>query len=207
MVMIMEMAVENLADATQHASPGYVMPSHSGLKMDDRGWTLDDVENALTSPEAIVGTFDSKTQDPATAFYIDSNNCVIQNNVTLEIIQISNRNDPNWVGPLNPNYDGPWDPTIYTHKEVLMSIKDTIREYLPGRHREKGGEMYFTLDDAKDLLKLAKSSGWLVFGVEYFIEVDRVHYSPVGVDYWPDNVSMEARYKELGNCTRTASGR
>jgi len=78
-----------------------------------------------------------------------------------------------------------------------MSIKDTIREYLPDRHREKGGEMYFTLDDAKDLLKLAKSSGWLIFGVEYFIEVDRVHYSRVGVDYWPDNVSMEDRYKEL----------
>ncbi|WP_429244211.1 colicin E5-related ribonuclease [Luteibacter sp. 621] len=40
--------------------------------------------------------------DPATAYYSRSGGYVVRNDVTGDIVQISNRNDPGWKAPWGP---------------------------------------------------------------------------------------------------------
>lgn len=74
--------------------------------MPRRGWTKQDVSDVVNNPAKTAATRDtrhradgSRENDPATA-YIDNNGAyVVRNDVTGEIVQISNRNDPNWQSP------------------------------------------------------------------------------------------------------------
>jgi len=61
----------------------------------------------IANPDRIVATRDTrwnddsktKRDDPATAYIATDGNYAVRNNVDGTIVQISDRNDPNWVAP------------------------------------------------------------------------------------------------------------
>jgi RHS repeat-associated protein len=75
-------------------------------QLDKRGWTKDDVNGTIANPDRTVATTDSRYQpdgtrlnDPATAYVNKDGSYVVRNNKSGDIVQISNRNDPNWKSP------------------------------------------------------------------------------------------------------------
>ena len=83
---------------------------HIGVKirkqMVIRGWTIASIEEAIRHPARTVPTRDTRhvpgggrMHDPATAYIHLDGSYVVQNDSTGEIVQISNRNDPDWQSP------------------------------------------------------------------------------------------------------------
>lgn len=75
-------------------------------QMGGRGWTRDLIDDTLRSPSRTVVTRDTRwtsagtrMDDPATAYVRTDRTYVVRNDITGDIVQISNRNDPNWVAP------------------------------------------------------------------------------------------------------------
>lgn len=75
-------------------------------QMGKRGWTDDLIEDTLNKPHKTKAWTDTRHQkdgtkknEPATAYIRKDGSYVVRNNNTGEIVQISNRNDPNWIAP------------------------------------------------------------------------------------------------------------
>jgi hypothetical protein len=73
--------------------------------MPRRGWSQADVVQALSQPVRTVATTDQRhlpgggrMNAPATAYVRSDGSYVVRNDVTGEIIQVSDRNNPNWLG-------------------------------------------------------------------------------------------------------------
>jgi Colicin E5 ribonuclease domain len=71
-----------------------------------RGWDKVDVLNAISDPARKIATKDTRflpggkrMSDPATAYYSRNGGYVVRNDVNGDIVQISNRNNPNWSAP------------------------------------------------------------------------------------------------------------
>ena len=78
-----------------------------GKQMKKRGWTEEAIQETLNNPVRTVKTRDRRwlpgadgpLDDPATAYYASDGSYVVRNDKTGAIIQISNKNDSNWVAP------------------------------------------------------------------------------------------------------------
>ena len=77
--------------------------------MTKRGWTRVDIEQSLADPHRVVDTTDrwwradgSRRQDAAKAYIREDGHYVVKNEVDGTIVQISNRNKPNWTSPFGP---------------------------------------------------------------------------------------------------------
>ena len=75
-------------------------------QMAKRGWTIADIEDTLRNAAKTVPTRDTRhlpddtrLDDPATAYIRQDGHYVIRNDLTGDIVQISNRNDPGWKSP------------------------------------------------------------------------------------------------------------
>ncbi|TGL66538.1 TIGR04388 family protein [Leptospira kmetyi] len=75
-------------------------------QMEKRGWTVEKIDSVVNSPSKMVDTWDtrwkpdgSKVNDPATAYINADGSYVVRNNRTGEIVQVSDRFDPNWKAP------------------------------------------------------------------------------------------------------------
>ncbi len=75
-------------------------------QMDKRGWTQTDIDDTIANPTRTVETRDTrwnpdgtKNNDPATAYYDADGNYVIKNDVTGDIVQVSDKTDPDWKAP------------------------------------------------------------------------------------------------------------
>jgi YD repeat-containing protein len=76
-------------------------------QMKKRGWTEEDVEDTIENPARTAKTRDTRNledgsgqrDDPATAYVRDDGSYVIRNDVDGTVVQVSNRNDPNWKNP------------------------------------------------------------------------------------------------------------
>jgi Colicin E5 ribonuclease domain len=76
-------------------------------QLKQRGWTEKDVEDTIENPARTAKTRDTRNledgggrrDDPATAYVRDDGSYVIQNDVDGTVVQVSNRNDPNWKNP------------------------------------------------------------------------------------------------------------
>ena len=74
---------------------------------DKRGWTEEDIVQVIDKPEKKVKTKDTrwnndsktKRNDPATAYFDADGNYVVRNDVDGTIVQVSNKNDPDWKDP------------------------------------------------------------------------------------------------------------
>ncbi|CUH97800.1 hypothetical protein P22_3946 [Propionispora sp. 2/2-37] len=76
-------------------------------QMEKRGWSNEMVDDAINNSVRTVKTVDTrnnpltgtKNNDPATAYYSKDGGYVVRNDRTGDIVQVSDRNDPNWVAP------------------------------------------------------------------------------------------------------------
>ena len=72
-------------------------------QMVQRGWTDASIRDTIQSPARTGETVDDRTvegqkrDDPATAYFRDDGSYVIRNDRTNEIVQLSDRNDPDWT--------------------------------------------------------------------------------------------------------------
>jgi Colicin E5 ribonuclease domain len=71
-----------------------------------RGWTITSIEQTIQYPARTVATRDTRRlpgggrmNDPATAYINLDSSYIVQNDRTGEIVQISNKNDPDWQSP------------------------------------------------------------------------------------------------------------
>ncbi|OYV96123.1 MAG: hypothetical protein B7Z73_01265 [Planctomycetia bacterium 21-64-5] len=65
--------------------------------MQSRGWTVQDIDDVLNNPNASRPATNRATGNAATAYFRADGHYVVRDDVTTDIVQISNRNDPNWV--------------------------------------------------------------------------------------------------------------
>lgn len=94
---------------TNRAASGLVYSLSDKIRrqMVERGWEVADIDSVLSAPARTVKTPDWRPlrdgaridHDPATAYIRADGHYVVRNNLTDEIIQISNRFDPNWKAP------------------------------------------------------------------------------------------------------------
>ncbi|PLR85757.1 colicin E5-related ribonuclease, partial [Bacillus sp. V33-4] len=74
-------------------------------QMKKRGWDDDSINNTINSPSRTVITRDTrwtnngKMDDPATAYIRNDGSYVVRNDRTGDIVQVSDRFDPNWASP------------------------------------------------------------------------------------------------------------
>jgi hypothetical protein len=66
-------------------------------QMGSRGWDSGTINDTIQSPTATSPATNKATGGSATAYFNSDGSYVVRDNTTGTIIQISNRNDPNWV--------------------------------------------------------------------------------------------------------------
>ena len=74
----------------------HITPKIAG-QMARRGWTTELIHGVVNAPFATRVALNRATGNAATAFFTKEGFYVVKDNVTNEIIQISNRLDPGWV--------------------------------------------------------------------------------------------------------------
>ena len=95
-----------------HVSPDYETqftfdPNKIGKQMSKRGWTEKLIQDTLDNPRRVVKTRDTRwlpgtdgpLNEPATAYFASDGSYVVRNDLSGEIVQISNKFDPDWVCP------------------------------------------------------------------------------------------------------------
>ncbi|MCL2779808.1 MAG: hypothetical protein FWD73_17595, partial [Polyangiaceae bacterium] len=77
-------------------------------QMAKRGWDRDDIDKLIENPHSTKNVRDTRhlpggglEDDPATAYIDQQGHYVIRNDRTGDIVQVSNRHDPNWIAPWN----------------------------------------------------------------------------------------------------------
>lgn len=76
-------------------------------QMGKRGWTTDSLESVIANPSKTVVTKDTRfdpvsgtrLNDPATGYVAKDGSYVVRNDRTGAIVQVSDKNDKNWVAP------------------------------------------------------------------------------------------------------------
>ena len=83
-----------------------VIESKIARQMPRRGWTRRDIESTLAHPHRAVETTDmrwqadgSRRNNSAKAYIREDGHSIVRNEVDGTIVQISNRNKPNWKSP------------------------------------------------------------------------------------------------------------
>jgi RHS repeat-associated protein len=66
-------------------------------QMSKRGWTASDIDETIESPYTTRSATNKSNNNPATAYFNKDGSYVVRDNESGDVIQISNRNDPNWV--------------------------------------------------------------------------------------------------------------
>ncbi len=69
-------------------------------QMPRRGWTENDIKDVLENPSATAKTINKATGNSATQYYRSDGYYVVRDDVTGEIIQVSDRTDPDWKDSL-----------------------------------------------------------------------------------------------------------
>ncbi len=88
------------------ADVGTSIGAKVGKQLARRGWSQDDVVDAIKNPMRTVITRDTRhvgrggrMNEPATAYYSRNGGYVVRNDRTGDVVQVSNRNNPNWSAP------------------------------------------------------------------------------------------------------------
>jgi filamentous hemagglutinin len=73
-----------------------------------RGWDTATIDDVIAKPHATSKATNKATGAEATAYFNKDGSYVVRDNITHEIIQVSNRNDPNWIP--DPTIQNPYRP-------------------------------------------------------------------------------------------------
>ena len=75
-------------------------------QMNARGWTREMLDEAMRNPSRKVTTRDTRfmpdggqIDEPALAYYHKDGGYVVRNERTGDVVQVSNRNDEQWIAP------------------------------------------------------------------------------------------------------------
>jgi len=66
-------------------------------QMSQRGWTQESVRTLVDNPHTTRAAVNRATGNSATAFFNSQGHHVIVDNITREVVQVSNIFDPNWI--------------------------------------------------------------------------------------------------------------
>jgi RHS repeat-associated protein len=84
----------------------FTLGDHIGPNMEKKGWTVEKIESTLNNPSKTRNVMDTRhlsngtrLNEPATAYINEDGSYVVRNNQTGDIVQISNRNNPNFKQP------------------------------------------------------------------------------------------------------------
>lgn len=77
-------------------------------QLTSRGWDQSSIDNVVNGPVHTSTATNRATGNPATAYFDSSGNYVVRDNVTGDLVQMSNRNDPNWIP--DPSITDPYIP-------------------------------------------------------------------------------------------------
>jgi hypothetical protein len=69
-------------------------------QMPKRGWSEEDMRQTLSHPADTAKTINKATGNSATKYYNSEGHYIVRDDVTDEIIQVSNRNDSHWIDDL-----------------------------------------------------------------------------------------------------------
>ncbi|MEI7298197.1 colicin E5-related ribonuclease [Paraburkholderia tropica] len=86
---------------------GFTIEPKIAGQIGTRGWTSDSVAATIANPSETVATQDTRfdpttgtrRSDPATAYVSADGSYVVVNNKDGTVVQVSNRNNPNWTAP------------------------------------------------------------------------------------------------------------
>ena len=62
-----------------------------------RGWTAQSINDTVNNPARTGSTTVAATGNPGTAYFNVDGSYVVRDNVTGDLVQMSNRNDPGWL--------------------------------------------------------------------------------------------------------------
>ncbi len=95
-----------LLSGTNTVSKSTVIGAKIERQMWNRGWSRSSIMDTIRHPSRVVSTRDTRhlpggrrMNDPATAYYSRGGGYVVRNERTGDVVQISNRNNPNWKAP------------------------------------------------------------------------------------------------------------
>lgn len=66
-------------------------------EMAKRGWTKKDVQGTVDNPHTTRDSTNKANGNDATAYYNEDGSYVVVDDETNEVIQVSDKNDPNWI--------------------------------------------------------------------------------------------------------------
>lgn len=66
-------------------------------QMNRRGWDGSSIDDTISNPHATSPAINKTTGGGSTAYFNKDGSYVVRDNASNNIIQISNRNDPNWI--------------------------------------------------------------------------------------------------------------
>jgi len=78
-----------------------------------RGWSKSLIEETIRHPARTGNTLDqrlvgdTRRDEPATAYFREDGSYVVRNDRTKEIVQLSDRNDPDWIPDAWIDMNGP----------------------------------------------------------------------------------------------------
>lgn len=97
---------KNIGRGEGAGNVSFTYDSKIAKQINNRGWSDNLVQNTLQNPHKTQVTRDTRyrpdgtrNNDPATAYIREDGSYVVRNDRTGEIVQVSNRNDPNWASP------------------------------------------------------------------------------------------------------------
>ena len=75
-------------------------------QMRQRGWTRESLEDTIVNPHRTARTTDhrwrpdgTRNDDPATVYFNEDGSYVVRNDATDDIVQVSDKKDPEWKHP------------------------------------------------------------------------------------------------------------
>ncbi len=77
-------------------------------QLTSRGWNQSSIDDIVNNPVHTSSATNRATGNPATAYFDNTGNYVVRDNVTGRLVQMSNRNDPDWIP--DPSIDNPYNP-------------------------------------------------------------------------------------------------
>jgi hypothetical protein len=66
-------------------------------QMEKRGWTKESIQNTVDDPYTTRAAMNKANGNPATAYYNEDGSYVVTDDVTNDVVQISDQFDTNWI--------------------------------------------------------------------------------------------------------------
>jgi|GEM_PF-1452999 len=129
-------------------------------QMKKRGWTEDSIESTVNDPHETSEAENKANGKEATAYFNEDGSYVTVENESGLIIQVSNRNDPDWAP--DSTIKNPYLP----RKEKNLSLS---KNNITDKATIRGGLYLYNFSDAIDLITYCRDNNLSILGIDAFI--------------------------------------